>query len=109
MYKINVIAHMLKGDKIAKAGELVSEEQLAGNVKTLLNEGYIVQASKKEVEEWKKSKSSVEAAKKKEEEAKKAEAEAAKKKEEEAKKAEAEAAKKKEEEAKKAEAEAAKK
>tara|TARA_R110002012_G_scaffold321727_1_gene551001 strand:- start:25581 stop:26015 length:435 start_codon:yes stop_codon:yes gene_type:complete len=53
MYKINVIAHQLKGQKVADFGTIVSEKELNGNVKDLLEKGFIVAASKEEIEGFK--------------------------------------------------------
>ena len=53
MYKINVIAHQLKGQKVADFGTIVSESQLSGNAKDLLKKGFIVEATKEEIEGFK--------------------------------------------------------
>ena len=54
MYKINVLGHQLKNGKVAKAGELVDKRQLQGNEEDLLKAGFIVKATSKEVNDWKK-------------------------------------------------------
>ena len=47
-YKINVIAHQLKGKKIAKHGEIVSESELTSDAGKLVKAGFIVEVSAKE-------------------------------------------------------------
>ncbi|MCM8906830.1 hypothetical protein [Tenacibaculum finnmarkense] len=41
-FKINVIAHQLKGKKIAKFGEVVDESELTSDSSILVSNGYIV-------------------------------------------------------------------
>ena len=41
-FKINVIAHQLKGKKIASFGEVVDESELTSDSSILVNKGYIV-------------------------------------------------------------------
>ena len=82
MYKVIVLAHALKGNKVAKFGDKVSEEQLNGNAKDLVKAGYIEKLSKKELDKIKAAEKAkadaVEKAQKDAEE--KAKADAAKKK-----------------------------
>mgnify|MGYP003643506311 CR=1 FL=1 len=49
-YKVLVIAHQLKNNKIAKSKDIVDESQLNGNAKELVEAGYIapLKESKKE-------------------------------------------------------------
>lgn len=47
-FKVNVLAHQLKGKKIAKYGEMVSESELTSNSKDLLEKGFIVEVSEEE-------------------------------------------------------------
>lgn len=46
-FKINVIAHQLKGKKVAKFGEVVDESELTSDSKELLSKGFIVKLSDK--------------------------------------------------------------
>lgn len=55
MYKISVIAHQLKGQKVAEYGTIVSEKELNGNAKDLLKKGFIVEATQEEIEGFKKA------------------------------------------------------
>lgn len=57
MYKINVIAHMLKDQRVARFGELVHEKQLNGNGKDLEDKGYVKKATDAEIKAWKKKQS----------------------------------------------------
>jgi len=49
MYKVNVIAHALKGNRVAYHGDVVSEKDLNGNAADLLKQRFIVKASEKEI------------------------------------------------------------
>lgn len=40
-YKIKVIAHQLKGNVIAKSGDIVDENQLDGNASELVKAGFV--------------------------------------------------------------------
>ena len=42
-FKVNVIAHQLKGKKIAKYGDVISESELTTDSKTLLKQGFIIE------------------------------------------------------------------
>lgn len=57
MYKVAVLGLSVKGNRVAKAHELVSEDQLAEKPKDLIAKGAIVKATDKEVKEWKTSRS----------------------------------------------------
>ena len=48
-FKINVIAHQLKGKKVAKFGEVVDESELTSDAKELLAKGFIVKLSAKDL------------------------------------------------------------
>lgn len=48
-FKINVIAHQLKGKKVAKFGEVVDESELTSDSKELLAKGFIVKLSGKDL------------------------------------------------------------
>lgn len=47
-YKIQVIAHQLKGKVVAKFGDVVDESQLTKDAKSLVKAGFIKSVSKKE-------------------------------------------------------------
>ena len=49
-YKIAVIGHLLKNNKVAKFGEEVDESQLTSPAKDLVKEGFITEIEAKEVE-----------------------------------------------------------
>lgn len=48
-FKINVIAHQLKGKKVAKFGEVVDESELTSDSKELLSKGFIIKLSAKDL------------------------------------------------------------
>nr|WP_299067165.1 hypothetical protein [uncultured Allomuricauda sp.] len=56
MYKIACLAHAIKGNRVAKFGEIVSEKDLNGNAKVLIEKGFIKEATKSEIEAAKKGK-----------------------------------------------------
>lgn len=50
-YKIRVIAHALKYNKIAKYGDIVDESELNGNAQELVNSGFVELAEESEQDE----------------------------------------------------------
>lgn len=55
MYKVNCIAISLKNQKTAKYGELVESKQLDGNAEDMAKQGFIIKATKEDIEAFKKS------------------------------------------------------
>lgn len=49
-YKIAVIGHLLKNNKVAKFGEIVDESQLTSPAKDLVKEGFITEIGAKEID-----------------------------------------------------------
>lgn len=49
-YKIKVIAHSIKGNKIAKYGEEVDESQLTGPAYELVKQGFIEEVESSDLE-----------------------------------------------------------
>lgn len=57
MYRVAVLGLSVKGNRVAKAHELVSEDQLAEKPKDLIAKGSIVKATDEEIKKWKASRS----------------------------------------------------
>lgn len=57
MFKIACLAHAIKGNRVAKFGDIVTEKDLNGNAKDLIAQGFIKEATKKEIEAAKKGNS----------------------------------------------------
>jgi len=49
-YKIAVIGHLLKNNKVAKFGEIVDESQLTSPANGLVKEGFITEIGAKEID-----------------------------------------------------------